>query len=179
MDRVEELLRKRKWCETCLRANIADPDAVQQRGQLKVVRLRSNVVKSNKEPELYDAIRAIAPEWWGDETRITVNQDVCCKRHRDGNTGHSWMLWLGDYTSGGQLHFDDGRVIDGKREWHKFNGRTHHWNTPHLGGTKYSIILYRRSLPTKSSLVHKRKKQNSEVPPAPSTPVPEPCTGVC
>ena len=164
MDRVEELLRKRKWCNTCLRANIAESDAIKQRGQLKVAYLRSNVVKADKEPALYEAIRDIAPEWWDDETRITVNQDVCCKRHHDGNTGHSWMLWLGDYTSGGQLHLDDGSVIDGKRKWHKFNGRNHHWNTPHEGGTKYSIILYRSSLPTKSSLVHNRKKRDPETP---------------
>ena len=158
MDRVEELLRKRKWCNTCLRANIAEADAIKQCGQLKVASLRSNVVRADKEPELYEAIKSIAPEWWGDETRITVNQDVTCKRHRDGNTGHSWMLWLGDYTSGGQLHFDDGTTIDEKRVWHKFNGRTHHWNTPHDGGTKFSVIRYRSSLPTKSALVYERKR---------------------
>ena len=163
MDRVEELLRKRKWCDTCLRANIAEPGAVQQKGQLKIARLRSNVVRGNKEPELYNAIKAIAPEWWDDETRITVNQDVTCKRHRDGNAGYSWMLWLGDYTSGGQLHFDDGSVIDGKREWHKFNGRQHHWNSPHDGGVKYSVILYRSNGPTKSELVRKRKHKSDSV----------------
>ena len=161
MDRVEELLRARKWCNTCLRANIAAPDTIQQRGMLKVAHLRSNVVKRDKEPALYEAIKDIAPEWWDDETRVTVNQDVTCKRHRDGNTGHSWMLWLGDYTSGGQLHFDDGTVIDGKRKWHKFNGRQHHWNSPHEGGVKYSVILYRSSLPTKSELVHKRRKRET------------------
>ena len=91
MDRVEELLRARKWCNTCLRANIAAPDTIQQRGMLKVAHLRSNVVKRDKEPALYEAIKDIAPEWWDDETRVTVNQDVTCKRHLDGNTGHSWM----------------------------------------------------------------------------------------
>ena len=56
--------------------------------------VRSNVVRKEKEPVLCEAIKEIAPEWWGDETRVTVNQDVVCQRHRDGNTGHSWMLWL-------------------------------------------------------------------------------------
>ena len=54
-----------------------------------------------KEPELYDAIKEVAPEWWGDETRIILNEDLVAKRHKDGNKGHSWLLWLGDYTSGG------------------------------------------------------------------------------
>ena len=66
------------------------------------------------------------------------------------------------YTSGGQLHFDDGSVIDGKREWHKFNGRQHHWNSPHDGGVKYSVILYRSNGPTKSELVRKRRSSHPE-----------------
>jgi hypothetical protein len=45
--------------------------------------------------------------------------------------------------------------------WHKFDGRQHHWNSPHEGGVKYSVILYRSNLPTKSELVHKRKKRDA------------------
>ena len=94
METVGRLLRARKWRDTCLRPNIATPDDIQVRGTVKVAHVRSNVVRKEKEPVLYEAIKEIAPEWWGDETRVTVNQDVVCQRHRDGNTGHSWMLWL-------------------------------------------------------------------------------------
>ena len=82
---------------------------------------------------------------------ITLNKDVLAKRHRDGNTGHSWMIWLGDYAGGGELYFDDGRVIFGKETWHKFEGQVPRWNVPHYGGTKYSVILFRSSKPSKAS----------------------------
>ena len=168
MDTVESLLRARKWQDTCLRPNIAAPGDILIRGRVKVARVRSNVVRRDREPALYEAIKDIAPEWWGDETRVTVNQDVVCQRHRDGNTGHSWMLWLGDYTQGGQLHFDDGTVIDGKRLWHRFDGQQHHWNTPHEGGVKYSVILYRSSRPSKSETMLRSRKLR-EVPEGAST----------
>ena len=155
MELVQQLLRKRRWQNTCLRPNIAAPGDIEVKGKIKVARVRSNVVRQDKEPVLYKAIKEIAPEWWGEETNITVNQDVVCQRHKDGNSGHSWMLWLGDYTSGGQLHFDDGAVIDGKKCWHRFEGQNHHWNTPHEGGTKYSVILYRSNRPSKSTLIQK------------------------
>ena len=59
------------------------------------------------------SIEAIAPEWWGDETRICINRNVQCKRHKDGNKGHSYILWLGD-LAGGALLFDDGTRIEEK-----------------------------------------------------------------
>lgn len=165
MELVEQLLRKRRWQNTCLRPNIAAPGDIEVKGKIKVARVRSNVVRQDKEPVLYKAIKEIAPEWWGEETKITVNQDVVCQRHKDGNSGHSWMLWLGDYTSGGQLHFDDGAVIDGKKCWHRFEGQNHHWNTPHEGGTKYSVILYRSNRPSKSTLIQKNRVK--KIPPTP------------
>ena len=151
MDRVEELLAKRKWQKHCLRANIAQPEDIITYGKVKVAMVLSNVLnKREKEQELYDAIREIAPEWWGDETQITLNKDLVCKRHRDhANEEHSWILWLGDFT-GGALNFDDGTKVEGKREWHKINGHIYHWNEPHEG-SKYSIVLYRGTRTQKSS----------------------------
>ena len=151
MDVLEELMSKRKWKKQCLRANVAQPEDIVTYGTVKVAKIYSNVLnKREKEPELYDAIKDIAPEWWGEDTQITLNKDVMCKRHRDhGNKEHSWILWLGDYT-GGDLHFDDGAKVEGKREWHKINGHIHHWNDPHEG-TKYSIVLYRGTRQQKSS----------------------------
>jgi hypothetical protein len=163
MDEVARLLETRRWAKTCLRANIAAPEDVELRGKVKVAHLRSNVLKKEKEPELHRAIREIAPEWWGEETRITLNKDVVCQRHRDGNEGHSWLLWLGDYTQGGELNFDDGTVIAGKGVWHKFQGQQPHWNSPHEGGVKYSVILYRSTKVPKSTMMRAAKKSRDDV----------------
>jgi len=169
MERVEELLSKRKWQKHCLRANIAQPEDIVTYGTVKVAKINSNVLnKREKEPELYDAIRDIAPEWWGDDTQITLNKDLVCKRHRDhANKEHSWILWLGDFT-GGALNFDDGTKVEGKGEWHKINGHIHHWNDPHEG-SKYSIVLYRRTRQPKSTglqaaLARKRERERSNQP---------------
>ena len=94
MDRVEELLKKRRWTKHCLRANIAkEEDIIRygKEGTIKVAKVASNVLNNReKEPELYHAIQAIAPEWWDDETQITLNKDVTCQRHRDhANKEHS------------------------------------------------------------------------------------------
>jgi hypothetical protein len=174
MERVAELLQARKWVKKCLRTNI--PDNVTG-NKVKVAHVASNVLNHEKEPELYEAIRAIAPEWWED-TRITLNKDVVAKRHRGGNKGHSWMIWLGDYEGGGELHFDDGRIICGKGQWHKFEGQVPHWNVPHYGGTKFSVILFRSSGPSKASrltakrhlLAEQRKRAGSLGEPASDRP---------
>ena len=151
MDKVLELMSKRKWQKHCLRANVAQPEDIKITGTVKVAKIYSNVLNSReKEPELYDAIKDVAPQWWGDDTQITLNKDLVCKRHRDhANKEHSWILWLGDFT-GGALNFDDGAKIEGKGVWHKINGHIYHWNDPHEGN-KYSIVLYRRTRTTKSN----------------------------
>jgi len=158
MDELEELMSKRKWKKQCLRVNVAQPEDVVQVGKVKIARIYSNVLNDRKkEPELYDAIKAVAPEWWGADTQITLNKDLVCKRHRDhGNKEHSWILWLGDFT-GGALHFDDGKVVEGKREWHKIDGHIHHWNDQHEGN-KYSIVLYKRTIKPKSHTLAAAKR---------------------
>ena len=79
----------------------------------KIALCESNTLrtKEKKETHLRDLIESIAPEWWGDDTKIIVNRNVKCKRHRDGNDGLSWILWLGDFT-GGALFFNDGTRIE-------------------------------------------------------------------
>ena len=158
MDRVEELLGKRRWNKHCLRANIAKKEDIVcygKEGSIKVAKVASNVLNNReKEPELYDAIKAVAPEWWDDETQITLNKDVMCQRHRDhANKEHSWILWLGDFT-GGALLFDDGTRVEGKGVWHKINGHIYHWNEPHEGSPKYSLVLYRRTRVPKFNRLH-------------------------
>ena len=151
MDKVLELMSKRKWQKHCLRVNVAQPEDIKITGSVKVAKIYSNVLNNrDKEPELYDAIKDVSPEWWGDDIQITLNKDLVCKRHRDhANKEHSWILWLGDFT-GGALNFDDGTKVEGKGVWHKISGHIHHWNDPHEG-SKYSIVLYRRTRTTKSN----------------------------
>ena len=80
MDVLEELMSKRKWKKQCLRANVAQPEDIVTYGTVKVAKIYSNVLnKREKEPELYDAIKDIAPEWWGEDTQITLNKDLVCK----------------------------------------------------------------------------------------------------
>ena len=150
MDKLLDLMSKRKWQKHCLRLNVAQPEDIKMSGSIKAAKIYSNVLnKREKEPELYDAIKELAPEWWGDDTQITLNKDLVCKRHKDhGNKEHSYILWLGDFT-GGALNFDDGTKVEGKGVWHKINGHIHHWNDPHEG-SKYSIVLYRGTRKQKS-----------------------------
>ena len=82
-------MSKRKWVKRCLRRNCAAPEDCVMTGKIKVAKIYSNLLWQQKEPELYDAIKEIAPEWWDDETRIILNKDLVAKRHKDGNKGHS------------------------------------------------------------------------------------------
>ena len=141
MDVIEKMLESRRWDKSCLRINITEPDKIIQRGKVKVSLLQSEVLPK-RETTLREHIKQIAPEWWGDETQVLLNKNVKCKKHVDTNDGHSYILWLGDF-SGGALLFEDGTRIDEKYKWHKINGRIPHWNEPHEG-TKYAIVLYKR-----------------------------------
>ena len=179
MDKVEKLMSKRKWQKHCLRVNVAQPEDIRVTGKVKVARIYSNVLNNrDKEPELYDAIKDVAPQWWGDDTQITLNKDLVCKRHRDhANKEHSWILWLGDFT-GGALNFDDGAKIEGKGVWHKINGHIHHWNDPHEG-SKYSIVLYRGTRKQKSRTLADAMRAKRVAAKAQATPQAEaqaPCT---
>ncbi len=42
-----------------------------------VAKIYPNVLnKREKEPELYDAIKEVAPEWWGEDAQVTLNKDL-------------------------------------------------------------------------------------------------------
>ena len=166
MDVVERMLEKRRWYNRCLRTNIVKPEDVEICKNTRFVRVESNCPQRRYkyDRELMAAIEAIAPEWWGDdETRINLNRNVQCVRHKDANKEHSYILWLGDFT-GGALLFDDGTRLEEKCKWHKINGQAHRWNEPHEG-TKYGIVLYRsRGAKSKAELIHKRIRQQKGVP---------------
>ncbi len=161
MDIVEKLLESRRWHKRCLRSNIVKPEDVFLYKKTKLALVESESPQPKKyrrDRELVAAIEAIAPEWWGEETRICINRNVQCERHKDGNKGHSYILWLGDFT-GGALLFDDGTRIEEKYKWHKINGQIYHWNEPHEG-SKYSIIIYKGNGQTKKTdLIKKLKRQ--------------------
>ena len=90
MENLEELMSKRKWIKHSLRTDVDQPNEIHQSGKVEVAKIYSNVVRSKeKEPTLYDAIKEIAPEWWDEETLITLNKDLTCRRHTDGNKEHS------------------------------------------------------------------------------------------
>jgi len=77
MEHLEELMSKRKWIKHSLRTNVARPDEIQQYGKVKVAKIYSNLVRSReKEPDIYDAIKESAPEWWDEGTLITLNKDL-------------------------------------------------------------------------------------------------------
>jgi hypothetical protein len=159
------MLNKRRWAKDCLRANIAEREQIVMRGVKKNVKIAlvQSEVLPKKGTELRELIKEIAPEWWGDETKVLLNKNVTCKRHRDGNDGHSYILWLGCYT-GGELLFDDGTVLSEKHVWHKIDGRNYHWNNPHEG-LKYGIVLYKQKAKhTKQEqmVMARQKRQQTE-----------------
>ena len=106
-------MESRKWRKDCLRTNITEPDKIIQRGKVSISLLQSEVLRKDKETALREHIKTIAPEWWGDETQVLLNKNVQCKKHVDTNDGHSYILWLGDF-SGGALLFEDGTRLDEK-----------------------------------------------------------------
>ena len=73
MEHLEELMSKRKWIKHSLRTDVAQPDETQQCGKVRVAKIYSNLVRTReKEPDIYGAINESAPEWWGEETLITL-----------------------------------------------------------------------------------------------------------
>ena len=146
---VEFLLDNRTWSKTCLRENIADPEdlVLSKNGKFRRVALMSNNVahKIAQDRLLRKALSEIAPEWWGEDTQITVNKNVECKPHMDKNNAeYSYICFLGDY-SGGALVFETGEIFDTPGQWHRIDAnKLRHWNEPNTSGTKYSVIIYKR-----------------------------------
>ena len=134
MDLVEQLMAARRWHKRCLRTNIARPEDVSLCNKTKIALVESEVPQRRyrKDRELAQAIEDIAPEWWGEDTRMSISRNAQRERRKDGNKGHSYVLWLGDFT-GGALLFDDGTRLEEKYTWHKINGQIHHWDELHEG----------------------------------------------
>ena len=156
MDTLEFLLENRRWDPVCLRRNIATPEQIEVFKKTKRARLNSNCLRKDGVDGLIERVlKSIAPEWW-EHTNVILNRNVTCQRHRDGNDGHSWILWLGD-LEGGALVFETGERITEKGVWHKIDGRVPHWNEPHTGD-KYGVVLYQKSGPTQRDNIYKQTK---------------------
>lgn len=81
-------------------------------------------------------------------TSVQVNRDFAGKPHVDKNdVGHQYALSLGAFEGGrlvvatsDPLRF---RSLDTRNRVTRCDGRHPHWVTPHSGGTRYSLIMYR------------------------------------
>ena len=71
---LEDCLSKRRWVKDCFRVSIAPESMVQQRNSCKVALCESNTLRmrDKKETQIRDLIESMAPEWWGDETKIML-----------------------------------------------------------------------------------------------------------
>ena len=167
MDIVEFLMVRRKWRNLCLRCNIVPNDKIEIYKKTRLAMVESNAL-GKTEHLLREAIQLIAPEWWDGETKFCLNRNVKCEKHKDsGNTGHSYVLFLGDFT-GGALLFEDGTRLEEKYKWHKINGSIPHWNEPHEG-TKYTIVLYRsKPYKAKTHIINKRILERKQADAEPS-----------
>ena len=112
---IEVLLAKRSWAKHCPRTNIVSNDKTFEYPNFKIALCESNSM-CNRERKLIELIASIAPEWTDGESKITLNRNVQCERHKDGNDGLSWIIWLGDFT-GGALVVDYGTRIEEKYRW--------------------------------------------------------------
>ena len=103
-----------------------------------------------KKPKVWKALKAFADSTGFPYDSVQVNQDCVCGRHKDKhNTGDSYLVSFGDYT-GGELVVED-EVYDCNKKPIVFNGaEREHWNNP-LGqdSRKWSIVLFRTSIPVR------------------------------
>jgi hypothetical protein len=171
MDKVEELLRSRKWAPDCLRVNIAQPDQIITRGttgKVKIAKVRSNLLRKNEHGapggHKVHRPRVVGRRDAGDPEPQRAVQATQRQQQQGALLDH----FHGDFT-GGALCFDDGVRIEEQYTWHKMNGHVYHWNEPHEG-EKFSIVLYRNgSKKTKIQQIQEaiKKKQNRVVPEEP------------
>ena len=104
-------------------------------------------IKSNtrRQGDILEHVRSMLGQ---EINNVCINKDVVCAPHRDRkNCGESWICFFGDYTSGGCLVLEDGRRFPGEEKgvWHgPFWGKSlTHWNIPHEGGTKWSVVAFK------------------------------------
>lgn len=79
-------------------------------------------------------------------TTVQVNKNYTTLPHKDianDEDSPSYLISLGVYD-GGLLCFEDGTKVDANGRMISFYGsKLVHWNEPHSGGNKYSLVFYR------------------------------------
>lgn len=109
-------------------------------------------------PELYLQLIQIGklanPDF--DFSGIMVNKNCCAKPHRDkNNVGTSIITGLGDYTGGNLcIVSDDNKIyeVDIKHSFVEFDGKSIHYNTPILSGTKWTLIYFKNCICAKNNI---------------------------
>lgn len=101
-----------------------------------------------KKPKIWKAIKEFADSTGFEYDSVQVNQNCVCGKHRDKkNVGISYLVSFGDYT-GGELMVEDVEY-DCNMKPIVFNGaELEHWNNE-LQGSKWSIVLFKTTIPTR------------------------------
>ena len=60
------------------------------------------------------------------------------------------------------MNLGDGTKIEGQMYLFKIDGQNHHWNDPHEGGAKYSIVLFRSGKKPKTKTLNEARKRKIE-----------------
>ena len=120
---------------TVTRTNVTD--APRRQGRL-VDPILSEVVRSGP---VWEACWAT---WDGPAfSQVTLNRNLTCIPHRDGNNeGDSWVLFFGEFR-GGALALEGGTRYLVSGMWHCIPHMMLHWVEPCVGG-RWSVVLYRR-----------------------------------
>lgn len=103
-------------------------------------------IESQKNSHLDALLNELADYYKIKYTTVQVNKNYITKPHKDianDEDSPSYLISLGDYD-GGLLCFEDGTKVDANGRMISFNGsKLVHWNEPHTGGNKYSLVFYR------------------------------------
>mmetsp|Transcript_82440 Transcript_82440/g.145454 ORF Transcript_82440/g.145454 Transcript_82440/m.145454 type:complete len:523 (+) Transcript_82440:64-1632(+) len=104
-------------------------------------------------------------------TSIQLNRNYAAREHVDGNNlGPSWLIALGDFTTGGELFVEDpagsevhrlrddvwsgntwrlrqgelcrGKSLQAHNCWARFDGRRMHFVREYSGGDRYSLVFF-------------------------------------
>ena len=141
MDALEALVKQHKWSCNRNRTNMGECMFYKERKCL----IKGIYSNTRRQGPVLEAVQAmLGPEI----SAVCLNKDCVCPPHRDrSNCGASWIAFFGDYTSGGDLVLEDGTRFPGdeKAVWHGpfLGASTTHWNVPHEGGTKISVVAFK------------------------------------
>ena len=105
------------------------------------LKLRKN---NTKYPKVYKQLKYIASIFFPDFKfdAITLNHNLKCEPHKDGNNiGESYIVGFGNYT-GGNLNVE-GESIDIKYKPYKFNGSESTHYTEDFEGDRWSAVFYK------------------------------------